>query len=267
MKRTPAVAGTFYPANAASLGRLVEEFSLPEQKRIKAKGIVSPHAGYIYSGSVAGKVYSSVEVPGTVIVIGPNHTGYGSKAGILPEGVFSMPGFSMEIDHELAASIMKNSDVIEEDSDSHMHEHSLEVQLPFIHYHNPTAKIVPLCVMGRGYDFVSSLGNALAKSIRDYGKDVLIVASSDMTHYESQQIAREKDNLAIEKVIGLDPFGLMKITVERDISMCGVIPVAIMLISAKQLGAKKAKLVDYKTSGEVTNDYDEVVGYAGIMVY
>jgi AmmeMemoRadiSam system protein B len=267
MERKPAVAGTFYPANAASLERLVKEFSVPEEKRVKARGIVSPHAGYIYSGSVAGRVYASVEIPEAVIVIGPNHTGSGSKAGIISEGVFSMPGFTMEIDHELAASIMQNSDMIEEDSDSHAHEHSLEVQLPFIHYHNPSARFVPICVMGRGYDFVSSLGNALAKSIKDSGKDVLIVASSDMTHYESNEIARKKDNLAIEKVTSLDPLGLMKITIERDISMCGVIPVAIMLISAKQLGAKKAKLIDYKTSGEVTNDYDEVVGYAGIMVY
>jgi AmmeMemoRadiSam system protein B len=267
MIRTPAVAGTFYPANPASLDRLLRDFSTPEEKPVKAIGVVSPHAGYIYSGSVAGKVYSSVKIPKTVIVIGPNHTGYGSKAGILSEGSFGMPGFDMEIDHELAESILQNSDLIQDDYDSHAHEHSLEVQLPFIHFHNPSARFVPICVMGRGYDFVSSIGNALAKAIKDTGKDVLIVASSDMTHYESNDIARKKDNLAIEKVVGLDPLGLMKITVEHDISMCGVIPVAIMLISAKQLGAKKAKLIDYKTSGEVTNDYDEVVGYAGIMVY
>lgn len=267
MKRNPAVAGTFYPANPATLERFMKEFSVPTKKLFKAIGVVSPHAGYIYSGSVAGKVYSSIEIPETVIVIGPNHTGYGSKAGIIIEGSFNMPGFEMEIDHELAISILQNSNLIEEDSDSHTYEHSLEVQLPFIHYHNPSAKLVPLCVMGRGYDFVSSIGNAIAKAIDNSKKDVLIVASSDMTHYESDSVARKKDQLAIERIINLDPLGLIRITVEKDISMCGVIPAAIMLISAKQLGAKKAELIDYKTSGEVTNDYEEVVGYAGIVVY
>jgi AmmeMemoRadiSam system protein B len=267
MKRNPAVAGTFYPANPSTLERFVKEFSISRQKLLKAIGVVSPHAGYIYSGSVAGKVYSSIEIPETVIVIGPNHTGYGSKAGIVLEGSFSMPGFDIEIDHELATSILQNSNLIEEDMDSHVYEHSLEVQLPFIHYHNPSAKIVPLCVMGRGYDFINSISNAITKAINGSKKDVLVVASSDMTHYEPHSVAKKKDQLAIDKIINLDPLGLLRVTVENDISMCGVIPAAIMLTSAKQLGAKKAELIDYKTSGEVTNDYEEVVGYAGIVVY
>ncbi len=267
MKRIPAVAGSFYPANPSSLERFVREFSTQEEKPIKAIAAVSPHAGYIYSGSVAGKVYSSIKVPSTVIIIGPNHTGYGTKAGIISSGTFSMPGFDMEIDRKLAAAIMQNTDLISEDSDSHAHEHSLEVQLPFIHYHNPSAMIVPICVMGRGYDFISSIGNAIAKAINDSGKDVLIVASSDMTHYESDDIARKKDKMAIEKISEFDPPGLLRVTMEKNISMCGVIPAAIMLISAKQLGAKNAKLIDYKTSGEVTHDMDEVVGYAGIVLY
>ncbi|MGB9735596.1 MAG: AmmeMemoRadiSam system protein B [bacterium] len=267
MKRNPAVAGTFYPANPSTLERFVKEFSVPEKEIIKAIGVVSPHAGYIYSGSVAGRVYAHIRIPETVIVIGPNHTGYGSKAGIIPEGSFSMPGFNMEIDQELATAIMKNSNIIEDDADSHVYEHSLEVQLPFIHYHNPSAKLVPICVMGRGYDFVSSIGNAIARAIKESGKNVLIVASSDMTHYEPDAVTRKKDRLAIDMILNLDPQGLIRITNEKDISMCGVIPAGIMLVAAKQLGAQKAKLVDYKTSGEVTNDYDEVVGYAGIIVY
>lgn len=266
MKRTPAVAGTFYPAHAATLEKMVGELSPPGQKRLQAIGVVSPHAGYIYSGSVAGKVFASVRVPDTVIVIGPNHTGYGGRASILSGGTFTMPGFDMDIDHDLSASILKNSDIIEEDAAAHIHEHSLEVQLPFIHYHNPSAVIVPLCIMGRGFDFVSAVGSTLAKSIRDSGKQVLIVASSDMTHYETDERARKKDALAIEKVIGLDPQGLLKVTAEHDISMCGVIPVAIMLVCAQKLGAAKGKLIEYRTSGEVTKDFEEVVGYAGIVV-
>lgn len=267
MKRSPAVAGTFYPANPSSLERFVKEFSSLGQTTVKAIGAVCPHAGYIYSGSVAGKVYSSIRIPSKVIVLGPNHTGYGTKAGIIREGTFSMPGFDMEIDKELAGAILSNTGMISEDSDSHEHEHSLEVQLPFIHHHNPSAKIVPICVMGRDYDFISSIGNAIAKAIKDSGENVLIVASSDMTHYEADNVARKKDNMAIEKVTELDPVGLLKVTREKNISMCGVIPAAIMLISAKLLGAKSAKLIDYKTSGEVTHDMDEVVGYAGIVVY
>lgn len=267
MKRTPAVAGTFYPAHAATLERLVGELSSPSgQQRIHAIGVVSPHAGYIYSGSVAGKVFARVRVPDTVVVIGPNHTGYGGRASIVADGTFAMPGFDMKIDRELAAALLENSDIIEEDPSAHKHEHSLEVQLPFIRFHNPAASIVPLCIMGRGFDFVSAVGNALAKSIRDAGRQVLIVASSDMTHYEPDAHARKKDALAIGMVTGLDPRGLLKVTAEHDISMCGVVPVAIMLVSALKLGATKAELVDYATSGEVTKDFDEVVGYAGIVV-
>lgn len=267
MKRNAAVAGTFYPANPSTLEKLIKEFSAPSEKKIKAFGVVSPHAGYIYSGSVAGKVYARIEIPDTVIVLGPNHTGYGSKAGIISEGSFYLPGFNMAINQQVAQLIKKNSNIIEEDIESHTYEHSLEVQLPFIHYHNPSAQLVPICIMGRGYDFVNSIGNSIAKAIKEYGKDVLIVASSDMTHYESDTITRKKDNLAIQMVLNLDPLGLIKITNEKNITMCGVIPTAIMLTASKQLGAKKAELVDYKTSGEVTNDYDEVVGYAGLIVY
>lgn len=267
MKRQPAVAGSFYPANPAILERLVKELAPHDQKPVKAMGAISPHAGYMYSGSVAGKVYSSIIIPSTVIVIGPNHTGYGSRGGILSSGTFSMPGFDMNIDHELAVALMKNTDFLNDDFDSHAQEHSLEVQLPFIHHYNPSAMIVPLCVMGRDYDFVSSIGNAIAKAIKETGRETLIIASSDMTHYESQDIAKIKDTLAIERILEFDVPGLLRVTAEKDISMCGVIPAAIMLFSAKKLGAKKAKLVDYKTSGQVTHDYDEVVGYAGIVVF
>ncbi len=267
MKRSPAVAGTFYPANPDNLERLVRELTPQDHKPIRAVGAVSPHAGFIYSGSVAGMVYASIEIPDTVIVIGPNHTGYGSRAGIIPGGTFAMPGFTVDIDHELADAIMQNSTLLQDDFDSHAHEHSLEVQLPFIHYRNPAAKIVPLCVMGRGYDFVNSLGSTIAKAISDSGKRALIVASSDMTHYEPQAVAQKKDNLSIQKILDLDAAGLLKVTEEEDISMCGVVPTAIMLISARQLGAQKAKLIDYRTSGQVTHEYDEVVGYASIAVY
>ncbi len=268
MKRTPAAAGSFYPANSAALEKLVKELTPSYGGSLtKAVGIVAPHAGYMYSGSVAGKVYAAITIPATVIVIGPNHTGYGARAGIISDGTFSMPGFEIEIDEELAKAIVNNTNIITEDYDSHIQEHSLEVQLPFIHYRNPSAMLVPISVMGRNYDFASSIGSAIAKAIKETNKDVLVIASSDMTHYEADETARKKDKLAIEKLIELDAAGLLKVTAEHDISMCGVIPAAIMLTIAQKLGAENAKLIDYKTSGEVTHDYDEVVGYAGIVVY
>ncbi len=266
MKRTAAVAGAFYPANAPSLEKLVKQYTIADKESVKAIGVVSPHAGYVYSGSVAGRVYASIRIPSDVIIIGPNHTGYGSRAGIISEGVFDMPGFGMEIDTELASLIMNNTGIVTEDHEAHAAEHSLEVQLPFIHFKNPETKIVPICVMGRGFDFVRSIGEAIAAAVKSSKKDVLIVASSDMTHYEPDAIARKKDRLAIDKVLSLDPKGLLQVTSEHDITMCGVIPAAIMLVSAKLLGAKEAKLVDYKTSGDVTKDFEEVVGYAGIII-
>ncbi|MCL4558361.1 MAG: AmmeMemoRadiSam system protein B [Deltaproteobacteria bacterium] len=267
MKRTPAVAGTFYPADPESLEKLVRELTVHDREPIRAVGAISPHAGYLYSGGVAGMVFSSIAVPETVVVIGPNHTGYGRRGGILSSGTFGMPGFDVAIDRELAGAIMENTELLKEDADSHTHEHSLEVQLPFIHHHNPSAMIVPICVMGRGIDFVSSIGSAVARAIQDTGRDALVIASSDMTHYEPQEIAQRKDNIAIGRVLELDAAGLLRVTAENDISMCGVIPAAIMLVCAVELGANRARLIDYRTSGQVTHDYDEVVGYAGIAVY
>lgn len=262
--RKPAVAGQFYPGKEESLRKSIEQMVTKVQKKIKAIGIVSPHAGYMYSGPVAGELYSNIEIPETVVILGPNHTGIGKPYAIMTEGNWWTPLGEVEIDNTLAKEILNASDLIEEDSNSHKYEHSLEVQVPFLQYFKPDIKIVPIVIGG---DEFTKIGEAIAGSIKKYKKDVLIVASSDMTHYEPQENAKKKDNLAIEAILKLDEKEMLNRISKFDISMCGYGPTAIMLVSAKIQGAKQAKLIKYMTSGDTTGDYSAVVGYAGLAVF
>lgn len=262
--RKPAVAGQFYPGTESSLRKSVEKMVSSVEKKIKAIGVVSPHAGYMYSGPVAGILYSNIEIPDTVIILGPNHTGIGKPYAIMTEGSWETPLGAVEIESNLAREILGASELIKEDSTAHRYEHSLEVQIPFIQYFKSDIKIVPIVIGGNKF---SEIGEAIATSIKKYKKDVLIVASSDMTHYEPQESAEKKDNLAIEAIIGLNEKEMLQRISKYDISMCGYGPTAIMLVSAKLLGAKQAKLIKYMTSGDTTGDYSAVVGYAGLAVF
>jgi len=264
--RSPAVAGMFYPAAKESLVRELDSLITPGLEKRKALGVVSPHAGYMYSGMVAGDVYSIVSIPQKIILLGPNHTGLGTKASVMSKGRWVLPNGAVKIDSSLAERIIEGSSVVTSDDAAHLREHSIEVQIPFLIHERADIEIVPITLMRLDIDSCRDIGEAIADSIIASGDEVLVVASSDMTHYESRRSAEIKDKKAIEKILALDPEGLYDVVRRDDISMCGVIPATIMLIAATKLGAKKASLVKYATSGDVSGDYDQVVGYAGLTI-
>jgi AmmeMemoRadiSam system protein B len=266
MIRQPAVAGQFYESSPSRLTRQVDEYLEADVEKESAIGVVSPHAGLMYSGRVAGAVYSRIKIPRTFIMLGPNHTGLGSPVSLMSSGAWHMPTGELKIDNSLAGKITEHSEVITEDNLAHQMEHSLEVQLPFILRFSSDVSIVPVIMMPVPLDTCRVVGEALADAIKGSDYSVTIIASSDMSHYETDAAARKKDRKAIDRVIAMDPAGLYKTVRDENISMCGVVPVTTMLFAARKLGASKAALVKYMTSGEVSGDYDYVVGYAGIIV-
>ena len=267
--RTPAVAGRFYPGRAEELLREVREYSSPVKAsagRISALGCVAPHAGYIYSGRVAGAVYSRLEIPEHCVILCPNHTGKGQPLAVMASATWQTPLGEVAADAELGARLLHRFPALVEDSAAHRGEHAIEVQLPFLQARQPELNIVPIAIGTRNFDVLRGLGEALAEAIAAREKKVLIVASSDMNHYESDAITRVKDRKAIERVLALDARGLWQVVMNEDISMCGFGPTIVMLTAAKLLGATSATLVKYATSGDVSGDYESVVGYAGIIV-
>ncbi len=270
MVRKPAVAGQFYPSNPKALRAEVNSYFDSGIKPIKAVGVVSPHAGYVYSGRVAGEVFSRVKIPRRVLILGPNHRGRGSDAAIMSKGSWKMPMGDVAMDSELSDTILANSKLVVEDETAHEMEHSLEVQVPFMQALRDDFLLTPLVLGHLSLKECLTLGDDLASAILGFRKssadDVLMVASNDMTHHEPQEVAKEKDMDAIEKILNLDPEGLYDTVRGRGISMCGVIPVTVMLKAAMALGAKRVELVDYKTSGDTSGDYSSVVGYAGLIV-
>jgi len=266
MIRQPAVAGQFYTGDGRKLAEELESLIPVSSTRKKVTGIVAPHAGYIYSGAVAGSVYGRIEIPATVIILGPNHHGFGAGAALYPAGEWLTPLGTVPLNPRLAALVVKHSLIVEEDSTAHHYEHSLEVQVPFLQFVRPDVTIVPLCLGFNDYARCRSLGQGIAAAIREYGEETLIVASSDMTHYESAAAARAKDDLAIREILALNPEGLLNVCRAERITMCGVVPATVMLVAALELGATRAALVRYATSGDVTGDNRQVVGYAALTV-
>lgn len=266
MVRQPAVAGQFYSGDAAQLRADLAKLVVTPGRKEKALGVVVPHAGYLYSGAVAGEVYGRIEVPRSVIILGPNHHGIGARAALYPEGEWLTPLGSVPIDTELARLVRQHAPLVREDTTAHHYEHSLEVQVPFLQFVRPDVTIVPIC-LGFG-DFTSCrwLGRGIAAAVRAFGDGVLIVASSDMTHYESAAAARAKDDEALHELFALNPEGLLRVCDDKDITMCGVVPATVMLVAALELGAKEARLVKYATSGDVTGDDRQVVAYAAVTV-
>jgi len=264
--REAQFAGSWYPAAKEDLTALLEEFMAPPQERQPALGIVSPHAGYTFSGAVAGAVYARVQVTDTVVVMAVNHTGWGAPVALWDAGSWITPLGEVPVDDAFAQRLLDACSLVQADTTAHVNEHSGELQVPFLQYVNPDVKIVPLVVHSSTFEPLEELGKALAGVIRAYGQPVLVVASSDMTHYEPDSSARQKDNLAIGQILELDPRGLWDVVHQQRISMCGFAPVSTMLVCVKELGAGEAKLVKYQTSGDVIGDRSSVVGYAGIMV-
>ncbi len=266
MQRQPAVAGQFYPGEQqklrSALSQLIPENRAPQP----VTGVISPHAGYVYSGAIAGQLFSHCKIPGTVLIIGPNHRGAGAAAALYPDGEWLTPLGASAINPRLNSLLLQHTPYLQTDSIAHSSEHSLEVQLPFLQYLRPDVTFSALCI-GRGdYSPLRDIGLGIAAAIREFGADVLIVASSDMTHYESAAAARVKDELALERALALDGKGLLEVCRSRGISMCGVVPAIVMIEAALALGATRAELVAYGTSGDVTGDNRQVVGYAGLTV-
>lgn len=266
MFRSPAVAGQFYAAAPELLRNQVEQYIEKDHVREFAPAMICPHAGLVYSGPVAGAVYSRVNLPDTLLLVGPNHTGVGPPLSIYSEGGWSMPNGRVSIDHRLAADLLERCPQALSDTEAHRFEHCLEVQLPFLQYFRPAATIVPVIMMSTELAVCRALGEAMAAVVLESARPVSIIASTDMSHYEPDAIARRKDQWAIDEILALNPIGLHRVVQEKRISMCGFAPTVAVLFAALRLGAKRAKLVKYMTSGETSGDYDQVVGYAGILI-
>ena len=266
MIRKPAVAGQFYPAQETTLREMIRGMVDEEVEKEEIIGLVSPHAGYIYSGPVAGAVFSRVKLKDTFIIMGPNHTGMGKPLSIMTEGTWETPLGKAEIDSELARHILAGSKHLQEDSKAHHYEHSIEVQIPFLQYFKQDIKIVPITLAHASGAAYQEIGKEIAQAIKDLSREAVIIASSDMTHYEPQESAHRKDEKAIEAILELNEDELLKRVDELDISMCGYAPTVALISAAKKLGATSGELVRYQTSGDTTGDYSAVVGYAGIII-
>ncbi|MEA3560904.1 MAG: AmmeMemoRadiSam system protein B [Candidatus Omnitrophota bacterium] len=266
MIRYPAVAGRFYPNSRVSLTKEIEKYVEKNAKRLDATGALLPHAGYIYSGPVAGAVISRLKPRDSFVILGPNHTGQGKSCAIMTKGKWKTPLGDVEIDTSLAEKILENSSCLFEDHQAHTREHSIEVQLPFLQYFQPDVKIVPIAITEQDSRILKKTGLEIARAIIALKKNSIILASSDMTHYEPQESAEKKDTQVINAVLQLDEDMLLKKVYTLGISMCGCAATVTMLAGCKKLGAKSGRLVKYQTSGEVNGDYQQVVGYAGIVI-
>jgi AmmeMemoRadiSam system protein B len=272
------VAGSFYAGSTESLKRQIEEcfthrFGPGELPTIDKKGarkivgLICPHAGYMFSGPVAANAYHHLASDGLAeifVILGPNHYGVGSGVAIMDAGVWRTPLGDIEIDTETAREIVRRSRVIDTDESAHAYEHSLEVQLPFLQYiYGSSFKFVPICFLMQDLDTCREVGEALAETLED--KNAVIIASTDMTHYEPHKRAAEKDKKAIDAAIKLDDKLFYSNLHSYKISACGYGPVIALITAAKKTGVKKAELLSYKTSGDITGDTSAVVGYASLV--
>lgn len=266
MIRQPAVAGGFYSRDAVQLKKDIGNFVIKDCEKRTALGAVSPHAGYRYSGRVAGNLYSRIQIPDTVVILTPNHTGAGVPYSIWPGGTWHTPLGDVAVDEEVVDELIQVCDLIEKDQKAHLYEHAAEVQIPFLQYFNPHIKIVVMVLASGNIMELKNIGKSLSLIVQKLCPDALVVASSDMTHYESQASVNMKDKVAIHEILALNEENLYKKARDMQITMCGIYPAITMLVCSKERGAEKAELVCYETSGDITGDYEQVVGYAGIMI-
>ena len=266
MIRQPVVAGQFYPASAAQLEREVRGYLDPEGSPQPAVAAVVPHAGYLYSGPVAGAVYSRLEVPETALILAPNHTGMGPAISVWAQGAWLTPLGEVQVDEQLASALLAGFPQAESDQQAHLREHSIEVQLPFLQVLRPEVRVVPVVLSVGSFEVLTRLGECLAEVVGGAGSEVVVLASTDMTHFQPQEVAERYDRLALERVLALDPEGLWQVVLENDISMCGLLPTTAALAYARARGAASARLVRYETSGDRTGDRRSVVGYAGALI-
>lgn len=270
MIRAPIVAGQFYPASISSLKGQLSKLCLKADKKEDAIGLLLPHAGYIYSGRVAGETVSKTNLKDIFVIIGPNHSGMGECFSLDIDEAWQTPLGKINVNLELASEILKNSSHLKKDSKAHSFEHSIEVQLPFLQHTKGKTEftIVPIVASIGKLEIYKQIGVTIASAIKKLGllNRAQIIASSDMTHYEEANVARDKDNKALDALLKLSPDSLLAIVEKENISMCGYIPAVIMLAAVRNMGAKQAKLIMYENSGDTTKDYSSVVGYAGVII-
>jgi len=266
MIRKPAVSGSFYPSRLATLSAQVDALLVSKAQPQKAKAIIVPHAGYIYSGAVAGQVIASTDIPKTIVLLGPNHYGAGPAISVSGADSWATPMGHVPIEKELRQQLLRSISDLKTDNSAHEQEHSLEVMLPFLLKRQPELNIVPIALGPLGLEQCLALGSALARTLSDYEQDVLLLASSDMNHFSSAEITEKLDSLAIEAMTAYDPAQLYQVVRDNRISMCGVLPVIAVMQAAREMGASSCRIVSYSHSGQVNGDNSNVVGYAGLMI-
>lgn len=268
MVRRPAVAGSFYPADPEVLRKDLDALTAgrrpPDAPR--AIALMVPHAGFIYSGRIAGETYTATRLARRVVLLGPNHTGQGEAIAVVEGDAWRLPFGDVPVDGSLAAAILSGCRTARADTLAHRGEHSLEVQIPFLQYLIGGFQFVPICVGTQRLSELLDLGRAVAEAVAAAADEVLLVLSSDMSHYLPAKVGEIQDRRAIERVLAIDPEGLHRIVVEEGITMCGVAPTVVGLEAARRLGAQEARLVAYGNSGDRNGDYQSVVGYAGVAV-
>jgi len=267
MLRLPAVAGRFYPSHPAELTALIHKYTVTNsgEPRTPVRACLVPHAGYVYSGHVAGAVLARIALPRKIIILGVRHYPRGEPAAILSSGAWRTPLGDARIDEALAEALKKGCPLLREDSVAHSAEHSLEVQLPFLQMLAPDFTFVPVALGTVQFEDLVSVGEAIARVLDGTGGNVLLLMTSDLNHYEDDATTRVKDRKAIEELLALEPRGLYDTCRNHGISMCGLGPAVAMLTALNALGAKKSELVKYATSADVSGDRDTVVGYAGMI--
>jgi AmmeMemoRadiSam system protein B len=257
---------SFYSDNSTFLDRFFEANTTPDIQKKPVYSVICPHAGYIFSAKTALKTLDLVLIPDTVVLIGPNHTGYGPPLSIMMDGTWEIPGAAIAVNQKVATSLIKNSKLLANDTSAHLYEHSIEVILPMVHYFNKNISIVPIIMGSYEKIYWEDLAKALFYVSLSEQSNFLVIASSDMSHFENRKEAIRKDEMAFEKIRSLDSNGLMEVVTEENISMCGSGPVAVSMAYSKRKGANHAQLIDYTDSGYATGDLSRVVSYAGFIV-
>jgi hypothetical protein len=261
--RRPAVAGQFYPRHPEDLVKALEGAfrDAAGGGPLPIRGAVVPHAGYIYSGGVAAEVYSVIPERETYVLIGPNHHGLGLPVALSKESWMTPLG-EVGCDLELADELFGG--IIEVDESAHLYEHSLEVQIPFLQARYQGFKILPISMGLQDEETAVEVGEAVGEAVKRLGRDCTIIASSDFTHYESQEDARRKDSQVIEAILRMDVPAIYRVVYGLNLTSCGYGPISAAITASRILGAESGKLLRYSTSGDVTGDYGQVVGYGAI---
>jgi AmmeMemoRadiSam system protein B len=267
MLRLPAVAGQFYPADPRELTRLIRKFSAEDSANQKThvRACLVPHAGYIYSGSVAGAVFARMILPKKILILGVRHAPMGEDLAILSEGAWRTPLGDAPVDRALAQRVKAACPGLREDGVAHSREHSLEVEIPFLQILDPAFSFVPVAVGTLRFEELDDLGMGLARVLKETEEEILVVTSSDMNHYEPEDITRIKDRKAMDRMRVVDAKGLFDVCRKEKISMCGLGPAVAMLTAMKELGVERGEVLRYQTSGDVNGDRKTVVGYAGMI--